>query len=265
MNKRVGLIAAGIACGLVVAGGTAYASVSSIPDSNGSIYVCYDASGNMKVIDPSVTATCPKGWNGPLKMNENQSPGPVGPAGPTGQPGPAGPTGQPGPAGPTGQPGAPGTPGAGAIVSPLQTGDPNCAYGGAAITDGNSHTVFACTGSPGATGATGAKGDTGATGATGAKGATGPAGPSTAGLNGLDVTIVTATGSATDPSDATATCPDDHPYLLGGGGYGVDSFGGAQTLRVSIPSSSGEESGSPLSWLVQSAAGTAHAYAICAK
>ena len=90
MNKRSGLIAAGIACVLVAAGGTANAASSSIPDSNGNIYVCYDSGGNMRVINPSATTTCPKGWTGPLKMNENQTPGPAGPSGAPGQPGPQG-------------------------------------------------------------------------------------------------------------------------------------------------------------------------------
>jgi hypothetical protein len=94
MNKRTGLVTAGLVAGLVMVGGTAFAVSSSIPDSAGVIHGCYDSGGNMKVIDTSVTASCPKGYS-PLDWNQS------GPAGTAGSPGLAGPPGQTGPAGPS--------------------------------------------------------------------------------------------------------------------------------------------------------------------
>jgi hypothetical protein len=134
MKKRTGLIAAGIACVLVAAGGTAYAASSSIPSSGGIIYVCYDNGGNMALINPSVTTTCNKGWNGPLQLNEQ------------------------------GQAGAPGQ---GATVTKLAVGDSHCANGGAAITDGNGNTAYACNGAPGQNGQNGQNGTDGTDGTNG--------------------------------------------------------------------------------------------------
>jgi hypothetical protein len=51
------------------------------------------------------------------------------------------------------------------------------------------------------------------TGPQGPPGAAGSAGPSTAGASGLDVTIVIGTGNG----QASASCPTDHPYVVGGG------------------------------------------------
>jgi hypothetical protein len=80
MNKRIGLMAAGLAGALVLAGGAAFGAVSSIPDSAGVIHGCYDSGGNVKVIDTSVTTTCPKGYSA---LNWNQT-GPAGQQGPKG-------------------------------------------------------------------------------------------------------------------------------------------------------------------------------------
>jgi hypothetical protein len=63
-----------------------------------------------------------------------------------------------GPAGAAGAAGAAGTPGAGATVAQLASGNPNCASGGASITDGNGNTAYACTGATGAAGPPGAPG-----------------------------------------------------------------------------------------------------------
>jgi len=93
-------------------------------------------------------------------------------------------------------------------------------------------------GDTGPQGAQGPQGPTGDTGPQGAQGPAGPAGPSSAGSSGLDTTIVnvhTAPGAA----DAAASCPSDHPYLLGGG---VDS-GEAGTVRASRPTENGTGSG----------------------
>jgi hypothetical protein len=57
----------------------------------------------------------------------------------------------------------------------------------------------------------------------GATGATGPAGPSTAGRRGLDVVALqkSFTPVAGDSSFIAVLCPSDHPYVLGGGFFGV--------------------------------------------
>jgi hypothetical protein len=51
--------------------------------------------------------------------------------------------------------GPPGSPGTGATVTSLAAGDTHCANGGAAITDGSSHTAYACTGATGPPGPAG--------------------------------------------------------------------------------------------------------------
>lgn len=179
MNKRIGLLAAGLAVALAAVGGTAFGAVSSsIPDGSGVIHGCYDSGGNLKVIDTTVTSTCPKGYS---SVNWNQTgpagaAGPAGPAGPTGSTGPQGPqgakgpqgdTGPAGPQGPTGAPGAAGSqgpagpagsPGTGATVAAEPPGT-NCPNGGASVTDGNGSTAYACTGEAGATGPQGPPGN----------------------------------------------------------------------------------------------------------
>jgi hypothetical protein len=80
MNKRIGLVTAGLVAGLVMVGGTAFAVSSSIPDSAGVIHGCYDSGGNVKVIDTSVKASCPKGYS-PLDWSQ------TGPAGKDGKDG----------------------------------------------------------------------------------------------------------------------------------------------------------------------------------
>jgi hypothetical protein len=67
-------------------GGTAFAVSSSIPDSAGVVHGCYDSGGNVKVIDTSVTTTCPKGYT---SLNWNQT-GPAGKDGKDGTNGTAG-------------------------------------------------------------------------------------------------------------------------------------------------------------------------------
>jgi hypothetical protein len=74
MNKRIGLVLAGVAAAAVLVGGTAYGAVSSIPDAAGVVHGCYDSGGNVKVIDTSITASCPKGYS---SLDWNQT-GPAG-------------------------------------------------------------------------------------------------------------------------------------------------------------------------------------------
>ena len=86
----------------------------------------------------------------------------------------------------------------------------------------------------------------------------GPAGPSTAGPAGLDV-IQVSVASASSLVEV-ATCPIDHPYLVGGGGSG----GG--WLSASQPETTGG-SGSPNAWIVRGTnnLGPLEADALCAK
>lgn len=86
----------------------------------------------------------------------------------------------------------------------------------------------------------------------------GPAGPSTAGPAGLDVIQVM---SGPTDSSATATCPSDHPYVLGGGGRSTAAVGGVpEPLAESYPSGQG-------SWFAQATQTNllVTAWAICAK
>jgi len=84
----------------------------------------------------------------------------------------------------------------------------------------------------------------------------------TAGPNGLDVTIVQGDSGGTF---AQATCPSDHPFVLGGGGYIAS---GTQTVESYPQQLTGEESASnPGSWDANAPNGLGHvvAEAICAK
>jgi hypothetical protein len=105
------------------------------------------------------------------------------------------------------------------------------------------------------TGPQGPIGATGPQGATGDTGPQGPVGPSTAGSAGLDVQHVFAAGTGS----ARATCPADHPYVLGGGG----EVNGVGALLVS----QGFFSTLPYSWEVASTDPTTPvvAVAICSK
>lgn len=173
MNKRIGLLAAGLGVALVAVGGTAFGAVSSIPDGSGVIHGCYDSGGNLKVIDASVTATCPKGYSA-LDWNQTGSAGQQGPQGQTGPQGTAGPTG------PQGLPGASGA--AGANGSTVLSGN-----GPPASTAGNDGDFYIDTaadvlygpkaGGTWPTPGVSLVGPQGPAGTTGAQGPTGPAGP----------------------------------------------------------------------------------------
>jgi hypothetical protein len=162
-----------------------------------------------------------------------------------------------------------GPPGTGATVSPITAspGNVNCPDGGASITDGNGNTGYACTGA------------TGPAGATGPQGLQGLTGPSTAGTAGLDVTVVQANGNTSESQSVTAQCPADHPYILGGGGFGFDpaTGGGDVAALYSAPNFGGNgsegtdegffvSSGEVGGWTIEAPVGsTPAAYAICAK
>jgi hypothetical protein len=64
----LGVLAGSVATALV--GGIAWAA---IPSANGTIRACYDAGGNLKVIDEG--KSCAKGWTGPLIWNQQGTPG----------------------------------------------------------------------------------------------------------------------------------------------------------------------------------------------
>jgi len=98
---------------LLLAGGLLGASVGvatgAIPAADTGVFTaCYDSGGNVKLIDPAKTTTCPKGHSGPVSWNQagvqgaQGSQGPAGPQGPAGGTGPAGLQGPAGPSGPAG-------------------------------------------------------------------------------------------------------------------------------------------------------------------
>jgi Collagen triple helix repeat (20 copies) len=122
MRTRLAALACGLAAACVVSGFALAGSVPMIP-SDGIYTACYDAGGNVKLIDAITTKSCPKGYFGPVTWSQTGpvapkgdtgatgatgEQGPAGPAGATGDPGPAGPKGDPGPAGPAGPKGDPG-------------------------------------------------------------------------------------------------------------------------------------------------------------
>jgi Collagen triple helix repeat (20 copies) len=141
-------------------------------------------------------------------------------------------TGPQGPAGPQGPPGPQGATGAQGPAGPQ--------------------------GSQGAPGAPGAQGQQGLQGPAGSQGPQGPAGspgPSTAGAAGLDIQIVSYGGTLL----AIATCPADHPYVVGGGA----DTGNGDYLEESEPSLL-----NPGGWVAVSGPGLSApvtAWAICAK
>jgi hypothetical protein len=181
MRGRTALLGIGGAIVLTIGGGTAYAAFAGGPvSSSGVISGCYTTqalNGSHVFVLQDAGTKCPKGTT-PISWSQT---GPAGPAGPAGATGPAGTTGPAGPEGPAGQQGAAGT---GAMVSSLQPGDPNCASGGASITDGNNNVAYACNGAAGTIGPAGPEGPAGATGP---QGPAGPAGTSSLfGSNSID-------------------------------------------------------------------------------
>jgi hypothetical protein len=77
-------------------------AVASIPDSSGAVHSCYDAKGDLHLIDPSgstpLPTACAAGETA-LSFNQTGPAGPAGAAGATGAPGAIGPAGPRGPAG----------------------------------------------------------------------------------------------------------------------------------------------------------------------
>jgi hypothetical protein len=93
------------------------------------------------------------------------------------------------------------------------------------------------------------------------------------------VVVVQVLGSGTFPNDAFAPCPADHPYILGGGGAGIDPTTDESAVApvFSGPNYGGNAGegtdegefvadGDDGAWVVDVPAGfTATAFAICAK
>jgi len=173
MNRRMGLLTAGLAVALVAGGGTALAaSASSGPVNGNMITGCYTnaaVNGSHVIVLQNVPASgtvCPSGttevqWNeqGPAgPTGATGATGPQGPQGATGATGPQGATGATGqqgpqgPQGPTGATGQQGLAGTGATVTSIAPG-PACANGGAEITDGSGDTAYVCNGAAGASAA----------------------------------------------------------------------------------------------------------------
>jgi hypothetical protein len=95
----------------------------------------------------------------------------------------------------------------------------------------------------------------------------GAAGTSTAGPAGLDIIRVNAITPEPDVPyppkvEAVATCPADHPYVVGGGG---DAEQGAGSISESYPETTGSNPGLG-AWVVGTSQPYAVvAYALCAK
>jgi hypothetical protein len=96
---------------------------------------------------------------------------------------------------------------------------------------------------------------------------TGPAGPSTAGQSGLDVIVIQ--GQADVSGRATATCPSDHPYVLGGGSSQGSGSIAAEIAFLGNGNGQGEEPNSGNGWEAQTSTfpngPPIGVYAICAK
>jgi hypothetical protein len=139
-----------------------------------------------------------------------------------------------GPAGPAG------TPGSGATVTPLSSGDSHCGNGGAAVTDGNGNTAYACSG---------------------ATGPAGPAGVGTAGPSGLNLVTVDAVahlvvnGDASTDAFAAVQCPSSHPYVVSGGGYFDEVEADGPFLFVDTPVGPSNYPGGQTGWAVQGVGG----------
>ncbi len=137
-------------------------------------------------------------------------------------------------------------------------------------------------GDPGATGATGAQGSQGVPGATGATGATGAQGSQgDQGIPGTvaDTTVVgaasagtfaTNSGNGTVSTQSSATCPEDHPKLVGGGATITQ---GANAQAAVSSSSPDVTTGTPAGWTAtaiqtrangsEAGRATITAYAVC--
>ena len=99
--RRGATIAVTAATVLAAVGGVSVAT-GAIPGTGGTIDACYDATGNLKVIDKAAGQACstktkPLSWN---QQGVKGDTGPQGPQGVQGVPGPTGPQGVQGPAGP---------------------------------------------------------------------------------------------------------------------------------------------------------------------
>ncbi|HEX2677814.1 MAG TPA: hypothetical protein VHM19_14275, partial [Polyangiales bacterium] len=106
---------------------------ASIPDANGVFHGCYNAlTGSVRLVD---TQSC----NALERAITWSQTGPRGPTGATGAQGPAGATGPRGPAGDS------------VTGASVNIGNPNCPYGGVALTL-TGFTTYVCNGAPGTTG-----------------------------------------------------------------------------------------------------------------
>jgi hypothetical protein len=111
VNKRMGLLTAGLAVALVAGGGAALASEVGPVGSTGVITGCYtnaEVNGSHALVLQDAGTSCPKGTSA-VTWDEQGAAGPAGPAGATGPQGPAGPAGATGAQGPPGAAGTNGT------------------------------------------------------------------------------------------------------------------------------------------------------------
>ena len=128
-GRRLALAVVGI---FALAGGIAYAA---IPDAGTGVYhACMlNTLGTIRIIDPA-SEQCSSSLETEITFNQK------------GQKGDPGTAGTPGAKAPDGTNGTNGTNGMSPTVQQLAVGDPNCAAGGAAITDAAGTTAYVCSG-----------------------------------------------------------------------------------------------------------------------
>lgn len=93
----------------------------------------------------------------------------------------------------------------------------------------------------------GTPGEQGAQGPIGPQGPQGVAGPSTAGSTGLDLKYITTTSSS-GANDVMSQCPNDHPWVIGGG-YRMSGtpVGVSSSVPVTMTTGTGWEVQAPIS------------------
>jgi Collagen triple helix repeat (20 copies) len=186
---------------------------TGVPSKRGVYAACYDKqTGELRIV--RANRGCPSEEFRVTWARSGRA-GPSGPPGPSGERGPAGPPGSQGPAGPTGATGAQGPAGP--------------------------------QGTPGADGAQGAQGPPGPAGTDGAQGPQGPAGTvaDTVVVAGPSQAVAGNAANGAVSAASTATCPADHPKLVGGGATIAQGNNAQGAVAVSAPNAT---SGTPTGW-----------------
>jgi len=203
MNRRIGLVTAGLVVALVAGGGTALAVAADGPVSDGGVISgCYtnaEIHGTHAFVLQDSGTNCPAGTTA-VSWNQQGPPGPAGANGSSLLTSAAAPS----------------------VSAACTAGDTDIDLG-----DGE---VWSCN-----TG--GSWYDTGSS-IDGQQGVQGPPGVGTAGPDGLDIVIITSSQSVgfEGYADPVAYCPAAEPYVLSGGGeWSSQLTSGGPYLEASIP------------------------------